>query len=296
MIHLGINGVSKQYESKRFALQDISLSLQPGIIGLVGPNGAGKTTMLTMLATLNKPTRGTVTWNSIDIYKQPKVLREVLGFVPQGVGYYPQLSAVEFLCYFGELKGVRGKLLKERVEYALEMVHLTSDANRRLKSFSGGMIQRVGIAQALLNDPQLLILDEPTVGLDPAERIHFRQVIASLSGERLVLLSTHIITDVEAMASDLILLQGGKVCWQGSVQALLDATAGTAWELQLPPEEFERFRLEHQVSSAIRHGNAMAVRLVAQEQPHVLAQVMTSSLEEAYLAMTTLQKVEVKAI
>jgi ABC-2 type transport system ATP-binding protein len=277
-------------------LQDISLSLQPGIIGLVGPNGAGKTTLLTMLATLNRPTQGTVTWNGIDIYKQPKVLREVLGFVPQDVGYYPQLSAVEFLRYLGELKGVRGKLLKERVEYALEMVHLTADAHRRLKSFSGGMIQRVGIAQALLNDPQLLILDEPTVGLDPAERIHFREVIAALQGERLVILSTHIITDVEAMASTLVLLQNGKVYWHGSVQALLDAAAGMAWELQLPPGEFERFRLEHRVSSAIRHGNVMVVRLVAQEQPHALAQVTIPSLEEAYLAMTTLHKVEAKAV
>lgn len=296
MLQLDINGVSKQYEAKRFALQDVSLSLKPGIIGLVGPNGAGKTTLLTMLAALNRPTRGTVTWNGINIYKKPRVLRAVLGFVPQGVGYYPQLSAREFLRYFGELKGVRGKLLDERVEYALEMVHLTADAKRRLKSFSGGMIQRVGIAQALLNDPQLLILDEPTVGLDPAERIHFREVIAALQGERLVILSTHIITDVEATASDLVLLQEGKVCWQGSVSALLEAAAGTTWEMQLPPEEFERFRLEHQVSSAIRFGDAMAVRIVAQERPHALAQVTTASLEEAYLSMTTLQKAGVKAV
>ncbi|HLI69718.1 MAG TPA: ATP-binding cassette domain-containing protein [Ktedonobacteraceae bacterium] len=288
MIRLDIEQVSKQYERKRWALKEISLSLQAGTIGLVGPNGAGKTTLLMMLATLLAPTTGRVTWNGIDIYKQPKQARQVLGFMPQKIAVYPNLTAKEFLHFIGELKGLYGKNLHKQVNDCLEMVNLIDDANQRLKSFSGGMLQRVGIAQALLNDPRLLLLDEPTEGLDPTERIHFREIIASLQGERLVIISTHIITDIEAMANNLILLQKGRVRWEGNIPELIAKAEGAVWTAQMSVEEFERLRVTHQISSAMKtSNNRMEARLVTDIQPIAGATLVTPTLEEAYLLATS---------
>jgi ABC-type multidrug transport system ATPase subunit len=251
--------------------------------GLVGPNGAGKTTLLRILATLLVPTRGSVSWNGQDIVRQPRTLRYELGFLPQDLGVYPQLTAVEFLQYMGELKGLSGSVMRQRVEQVLDMVNLTPVAIRRLRSYSGGMIRRLGIAQALLNDPQVLLLDEPTSGLDPAERVRFRELIASLGGERLVLLSTHIITDVEAMATDLILLHRGQVHWAGTPPALQYDAAGSVWEVTLDSATFERLRSTFQISQAIRRGDQIDTRLIAASRPHADASQVEPSLEEAYL-------------
>jgi ABC-type multidrug transport system ATPase subunit len=207
----------------------------------------------------------------------------VLGYVPQEFGIYPQLTAREFLSYIGELKGLGGKLLHRRVATVLETVRLQDDADRRLRSFSGGMIRRVGIAQALLNEPRLLVLDEPTAGLDPAERVRFRETLASLRGERLVVFSTHIISDVEATATDLVLLQRGHLVWTGSTPALLADTAGSTWSLTVGAFEFEKLRTTYRVSTAIRRGEQVEVRLLAQTQPHPQAMPVPPTLEEAYL-------------
>lgn len=283
MAELLISDVGKRYGRKRWALREISMRLGPGVLGLVGPNGAGKTTLLRILATLLAPTEGTISWAGQLIGRRPRALRETLGYLPQDFGVYPQLTAEEFLRYIGELKGLTGPTLMRQIGAALETVRLRDVQRERLGGFSGGMIRRVGIAQALLGEPHLLILDEPTVGLDPAERIRFREVLASLEGDRLVILSTHIIADVEATASELALLDCGRLVWMGTPQGLLGDAAGSAWSLTLSVGEFEALRSSCRVSAAIRRGATVEARLVAANRPHPLATSVEPTLEEAYL-------------
>ncbi|QBD78858.1 ABC transporter ATP-binding protein [Ktedonosporobacter rubrisoli] len=284
-----IDQVSKQYKKGKQALQDVTLRMEAGVWGLVGPNGAGKTTLLRILASLLKPTSGVVSWDGEDIVAYPQALRCELGYLPQHFGVYPQLTAYEFLRYIGELKGLTGSLLRHRVDTVLDLVHLTNEANHRLRTFSGGMIRRIGIAQALINDPRILVLDEPTVGLDPAERVSFREIIASLQGERLVILSTHIITDIEVMATEIALLRDGRLFWNGTCDALLADATNTAWSVTLDPAAFERLRATYQTSQAIRHGKLVEVRLVAHTCPHPEAVRVEPTLEEAYLSLLSLE-------
>ncbi len=283
MSGLMIDAVGKRYERDRWALRDVSLRLESGVLGLVGPNGAGKTTLLRMLATLLTPTEGVVTWDGVDIARDPLALRRTLGYVPQDFGVYPQLTARELLRYIGELKGLSGAVLKRRVAACLEAVRLDDMADRRLRTFSGGMIRRVGIAQALLNEPRLLVLDEPTVGLDPAERVRFRETLASLQGERLVVLSTHIIADVEAAATDLALLSKGRLVWVGTPDGLLADAAGSAWLVTVEGDEFERLRTDYRLSGAIRRPGGIEARLLAATRPHPRAVPVEPTLEDAYL-------------
>ncbi len=283
MSTLFIDTVSKRFERNRWALREISLRMEAGVLGLVGPNGAGKTTLLKMLATLLLPTEGHITWNGQDILRHPEIVRRVLGYVPQDFGVYPQISARVFLHYIGELKGLRGTHLRWRVESVLNMVGLSADADRRLKTFSGGMVRRLGIAQALLNEPRLLVLDEPTVGLDPAERVHFREMLPSLSGERTVIFSTHIISDIEATATHLALLNRGHLSWTGTPEALLADAAEALWTLAIPQAEFESLRAHYRVSSVIPRGNSVETRIMAANQPHPQAVRANPTLEEAYL-------------
>ncbi len=283
MAGLIIDGIGKRYERDRWALRDVSLRLETGVLGLVGPNGAGKTTLLRTLATLLAPTEGTITWDGQDIVRRPLPLRRALGYLPQDFGVYPQLTARELLRYIGELKGLAGPLLRRRVEAVLDTVHLRDDGDRRLRTYSGGMIRRVGIAQALLNEPRLLVLDEPTVGLDPSERVSFRGLLASIGVERLVVLSTHIMSDVEAAATDLALLQGGRLAWTGTPAELLADADGQVWSLTVPTEDFERLRTAHVVSAATRQSNGMQMRVLAPTRPHLWAEAAIPTLEDAYM-------------
>lgn len=283
MTELVIDRVGQRYERDRWALREVSLHLERGVVSLVGPNGAGKTTLLRMLATLLAPTEGRILWNGTNIARQPLPLRRTLGYLPQDFGVYPQLTARGFLRYIGELKGLPSKALGRHVDAALDAVRLAEDAHRRLRTFSGGMIRRVGIAQALLGDPQVLVLDEPTAGLDPAERARFRETLAALAGERLVVLSTHIVADVEAVATDLALLNQGQLTWVGTPAGLLADAEGTAWTLTVATEEFERLRATYPASAAIRLGERVEARLLARHQPHPAAVPTSPTLEEAYL-------------
>lgn len=280
---LFIDTISKRYERNRWALREFSLRMEAGVLGLVGPNGAGKTTLLKMLATLLLPTEGHITWNGQDIVSHPEVVRRVLGYVPQDFGVYPRISACVFLHYIGELKGLRGAYLRRRVETVLETVGLSADADRRLKTFSGGMVRRLGIAQALLNEPRLLVLDEPTVGLDPAERVRFREMLPALSGERTVIFSTHIISDIEATATHLALLNSGRLSWTGTPEALLADAAAATWTLIIPQAEFDLLRTHYRVSSAIPRGGGVETRILAAHQPHPQAIPANPTLEDAYL-------------
>ncbi|HKO05647.1 MAG TPA: ABC transporter ATP-binding protein, partial [Candidatus Acidoferrales bacterium] len=208
---LGIKGVSKQYDGKVWALRDFTLDLAPGVLGLLGPNGAGKSTLMRILATISNPTHGTVEWNGTDIAREPDALRDVLGYLPQDFGVYPNLNAVEFLEYLAAVKGISAAAARRRIDELLALVNLTEVRKRPLGGYSGGMRQRVGIAQALLNDPKLLIVDEPTAGLDPEERVRFRNLLSELSGERIVILSTHIVSDVEATATGIAIVSRGRL-------------------------------------------------------------------------------------
>jgi ABC-2 type transport system ATP-binding protein len=280
---IAIEAVSKRYRSDVFGLRDFSLEVGTGVLGLLGPNGAGKSTLMRILATVSRPTRGTVRWNGTDIGHEPDAVRRVLGYLPQDFGIYPNLTPVEFLAYLAAAKGLPTRASRHRIEELLALVNLTGVRHKLLGGFSGGMRQRVGIAQALLNDPELLIVDEPTAGLDPEERVRFRNLLAELAGNRVVILSTHIVSDVEAAATSIALISGGRLVCHQRPEALLREVEGRVWELVVPSDQLEPLRREMLVSGTVRRADGVHVRVVAPRQPGPLARPLPPSLEDAYL-------------
>lgn len=291
---LEIERVSKQYKKGVWALREISLQLRPGIIGLLGPNGAGKSTLMRILATASQPTAGKVIWNGVDIQKKPDEIRRVLGYLPQGFGVYPHLNPLEFLEYAAALKGLGGRLMRRRIMDILELLNLQHALKRPIGSFSGGMRQRIGIAQALLNDPSLLIIDEPTTGLDPEERMRFRSLLTDLSGGRIIILSTHVISDVEAIADQIAILSRGQLMAYSDPAVLLGKVQGKVWSVLIPDEEYQLGRSGWLISGTIRQENGMMVRMVSETQPLLNAVEVTPSLEEAYLYVRAIQEEGVK--
>lgn len=286
-MNLTIEHLSKQYRRDVWGLRDFTLALKPGVVGLLGPNGAGKSTLMRMLATITKPTDGQISWNGIDIVKSPDAIRAGLGYLPQDFGVYPNLTAVEFLEYLAAIKGLDHGTARRRIDELLELVNLTEARKRPLGGYSGGMKQRVGIAQALLNDPQLLIVDEPTVGLDPEERVRFRNLLSDLSGERIVILSTHIVSDVEATATDLALVNKGRLIIHAAPEQLLQEVEGKVWEWETASSELPEIRSRHLISGTIRTSHGVRVRAVAREAPGVGALAVPPTLEDAYLHFVT---------
>ena len=218
---LSIKNVSKKYNGKT-VLQDVDLSFSNGVYGILGANGSGKTTLMKIITTIQRPTKGKVYFNGEDIYSQGDRYRDILGYLPQNVGVYGDFTAEKFLLYMAALKGITGGKAKKRVTELLEMVGLEEQRKSKIGTFSGGMRQRVGIAQAMLNDPKVLVVDEPTAGLDPKERIRFRNLISSIASQRTVLLSTHIVSDIEYIAKEIIVIQKGSVIHQGAPKYLLE--------------------------------------------------------------------------
>jgi ABC-2 type transport system ATP-binding protein len=282
-MQLSINAVTKQYRKGVVGLRDFSLELRPGVLGLLGPNGAGKSTLMRILATITKPTSGSVTWNGTDIVAEPDALREVLGYLPQDFGVYPNLNVVEFLTYLGAAKGLDPAAARRRIDELLQLVNLVEVRKRPLGGFSGGMRQRVGIAQALLNDPQLLIVDEPTGGLDPEERVRFRNLLSELSGERIVILSTHIVSDVEATATEIAVVRQGRLVCHLSPEALLHSVEGRVWEWTVPSAELTLAKQRHLISSTMRRSDGVRLRAVCDAMPAPEAQRVSPTLEDAYL-------------
>jgi ABC-2 type transport system ATP-binding protein len=282
-MQLTINGLGKQYKSDFWGLKDFSLVIKPGILGLLGPNGAGKSTFMRMLATITKPTQGTITWNDTDVVKTPDVLRHVLGYLPQDFGVYPNLSAIEFLEYMAAIKGLDGVTAKRRINELLQLTNLVEAAKRPLGGYSGGMKQRVGIAQALLNDPQVLIVDEPTVGLDPEERVRFRNLLSDLSGERIVILSTHIVSDVEATATQIALVNKGQLLREAAPENLLNELEHKVWEWTVSSDDLPALKQNHIISGTIRRSDGVQVRVVSADKPDPNAQNVSPNLEDAYL-------------
>jgi len=282
-MRLVIEGVGKRYRGSVWGLREFSLDLGPGVLGLLGPNGAGKSTLMRIIATVTRATTGRVTWNGTDLARDPDAIRRVLGYLPQDFGVYPNLTALEFLEYLAAAKGLESRAARARIATLLELVNLTEDARRPLGGYSGGMRQRVGIAQALLNDPRLLIVDEPTAGLDPEERVRFRNLLSELSGERVVILSTHIVSDVEATATRIALIAQGRLVAHDTPEALLQAVEGKAWEWVIPSDALASVRAAHRVSGSVRRGDGVHVRIVADSAPGPGARLIEATLEDAYL-------------
>jgi ABC-2 type transport system ATP-binding protein len=280
---LEIDGVSKTYPDGTEALTNVSLEVETGLLGLLGPNGAGKSTLMQLIATITDPTTGTIRWNGTDITERPAAMREVLGYLPQDVGVYPSLTAREFLEYMAALNGLPAAAGRDRIDTLLEVVNLDDARDQALSGYSGGMIQRVGIAYALLNDPALLVADEPTVGLDPAERVRFRNLLADLADDRVVLLSTHIVSDVEATATHLAVLSDGRLAADARPEALLDRVRGQVWEWVVEQPALGAVRERYPVTSATRRPEGVRVHAAAPQRPAEDATRAEPSLEDAYL-------------
>lgn len=280
---LQLKEVSFAYAGGRRAVSNLSLELEAGVVGLLGPNGAGKSTLMRMLATLTRPTSGSILWKGVEIARNPEVLRLELGYLPQEFGVYPAQTAREFLTYLAAVKGLTHRCIAARVDECLEMVGLTAGRDKPIGGFSGGMRQRVGIAQALLNDPALLIVDEPTVGLDPGERQRFRNLLTELAGKRLIILSTHIVSDIDAIATSLVVMQGGRLRFAGPPEELLCSALGKVWDWTIPENALESVRAAYRVCNALRRTNGVQLRVVAEHRPDPAALQAAPDLEEAYM-------------
>ena len=296
-MEISIKGLSKKYKGNKFGLRNFSLELNNGIVGLIGPNGAGKSTLMRILATISKPSEGRVTLNGTDIVKFPETVRKVLGYLPQDFGVYQNLTAVEFLEYIGAIKGFAGKSLKIRIEALLEELNLTTVRNHRISTFSGGMKQRIGIAQVLLGNPKLLILDEPTVGLDPEERVRFRNLLTDLSGERIVILSSHIVSDIETIANDIAIIYNGKLLDHNFPENIIETVVNQVYECIVKNEDIDRFRAKYKVINALRKGDGWVVRVIINSDdklPAYPVQSVKGTLEDAYIRIISSAKKENK--
>lgn len=276
---LAIENVSKRFRAGNFGVRELSLEVKSGVIGLLGPNGAGKTTLLQMIATITRPTSGRILFRGVDVAKRPNELRRTLGYLPQDFGVYDNLTALEFLTYFAALKGVRSK---KRVLEMLESVNLHGVAQRTVGGFSGGMKQRLGIAQALINDPELVIVDEPTAGLDPEERVRFRNVLSEIGFGKLVILSTHIVSDIESIATEIAVMKEGALLSLTTPEKMLRSCAGHVWRSVVTSEQFEQLRTTLKISSAVRKPDGVHIRFVG-SAPALDATPVESELEDAFL-------------
>lgn len=279
---LTLEHISKLYGGAA-ALSQIDLELEYGVYGLLGPNGAGKTTLMRIMTDLLQPSTGRVLLDGQDISAMGADFREKLGYLPQDFGVYPNFTAEQFLIYIGKLKGLSKFEAKQQADQLLELVGLSEKAGQKLKGFSGGQRQRVGIAQALMDDPEILVLDEPTAGLDPEERIRFRGIISNLSRNKIVLLSTHIVSDLEAIANQIILLKKGTVLDIRKPSELLDLIKEQVWTVEVSEEE-EQLLTDKYLCSNIMHADGHSIlRLIAPQRPHPDAVQTSPNMEDLYL-------------
>lgn len=280
---LTVKDVTKRY-GKFTVLEHVSLEFQPGVYGLLAPNGAGKTTLMKMLTTLAFPTEGEILWSGTEIRSLGAAYRQQLGYLPQQLGFYPHYTPNQYLSYLSALKGLDGKTAGERIPKLLDLVGLSEVADKKMKKLSGGMVQRVGIAQALLNNPEILILDEPTAGLDPKERGRFRNILSGLSRDRIVILSTHIVSDVENVANQLILLKDRQVYREDTPKNLCRSMEGRVFETTVPEEEVEAFGTSHLILSQRQEGERVSLRFTDGDIPAGAVPVVPT-LEDAFLAI-----------
>jgi ABC-2 type transport system ATP-binding protein len=249
----------------------------------LGANGAGKTTLMRMICGILEPTSGEVFLDGKNILDMGAEYRNVLGYLPQDFGYYPNYTATEFLMYIAALKGMPRDIAKRKARELLEMVGLSGVESKKIRTFSGGMKQRIGIAQALLNSPNVLILDEPTAGLDPKERVRFRNLLSEYAGDNIVILSTHIVSDIEAIADRVLIMKKGNFVQQGTVPELIEKAQGKVWELAVSPEEARKWQTKANVANLRHEGNGIVLRIVSETKPAEQAVVSEASLEDLYL-------------
>ncbi len=278
---LTIQNVMKTFGEKR-AVNDVSLELISGVYGLLGPNGAGKTTLMKLIVDILTPSAGRITLDGVDITELGAAYRDKLGYMPQEIGVYKNFSAKKFLKYIAALKGLSGREAESKVSELLGLVGLKDVANKRLGGFSGGMLRRIGIAQTLLNDPQILILDEPTAGLDPQERIRFRNILSELSGNRIVLISTHIVTDMEFIAGQIILLKDGAVLRMDHTENLIRTVEGKVWSAVLTHEQFNSIKQLYSIGNVMQRSDGMEVRIISDKKPLEQAKPIQPILEDVY--------------
>lgn len=280
---LTLDRLSKHFGSK-IAVDRVNTSFEPGIYGLLGANGSGKTTLMRMICGVLRPTSGEVLFDGTNAEQLGATYRDLLGYLPQDFGYYPDFTALGFLRYIATLKGIDRHLIKQRSRDILEEVGLGDTANSKIKTFSGGMKQRLGIAQAVINDPAILILDEPTAGLDPQERVRFRNLISRLSQDRIVLLSTHIVSDVEYIAKSILVMKQGSFILEGSPAELEKQVKGKVWEVSIAPEHVAHITAEHCIGNIYyADSNTAIVRIISDHQPAKSAEPVHPSLEDLYL-------------
>lgn len=276
-------GLTKQFGSKT-AVKDLNITLTNGVYGLLGANGAGKTTLMRLLCNLQAPTSGQIFLGGKNIAGLGERYRALLGYLPQHFGYYPDFSAQDFLFYVSALKGLEEKAVRKKSKELLEAVGLSREAKQKIKTFSGGMKQRLGIAQAMLNDPHILILDEPTAGLDPKERVRFRNLISAFSKDRIVILSTHIVSDVEFVAEDIIMMKAGQVLHFGNPQEIVSEIDGKVWECTVPTDSAEKYAAAYNTSNLRHTGeNRTVLRIIADRPPMKNAARVQPTLEDLYL-------------
>lgn len=281
-MELTLKNLTKSYGSFT-AVSELNYTMRNGVYGLLGVNGAGKTTLMRMICTLMKPTQGFITCDGRDIFEMGGEYRRLIGYLPQEFGYYPDLSAREYLMYIAAIKGLRTAVAKERAEKLLEKVGLGNTGKKRLKTFSGGMIRRIGIAQAVLNDPKILVLDEPTAGLDPKERIRFRNLISELASNRMVLLSTHIVSDLEFISNRIVLMQKGEFAFSGTPEEIVDSISDKVWSCTIERNELEKYTKLFSVASVKSASNGLELRIISETKPDSQAEKTRATLEDAFL-------------
>ena len=280
-MELCIDRLTKQYENK-IAVDRVSLQLTNGVYGLLGANGAGKTTFMRMLCGILKPTGGTVTFDGLDVSSEE--YRAELGYLPQDFGYYPDFSGWDFLMYMASLKGLTKLEAKRKAKELLELVSLSDVGKKKIATYSGGMKQRLGIAQALLNDPKIIILDEPTAGLDPKERIRIRNLISDLSGDKIVLIATHVVSDIEFISKEILLMKNGKVVDKDCPEALQKKIAGKVFEIRISQDELNQVKQEFEISNLFRTDGEIVVRVISEQRPEKYRWTEVSpTLEDVYL-------------
>lgn len=281
-MELQLDRVTKQYGTKR-AVDRLNLSMKVGVYGLLGANGAGKTTLMRLLCDILNPTSGEIRYDGQNIHVMGEEYRSLLGYLPQNFGYYPEFTAEKFMLYMAALKGLNRSFAQNRTEELLRLVGLEKERRKKIKTFSSGMKRRLGIAQAMLNEPEILILDEPTAGLDPKERVRFRNLISSFSKDKIVLLSTHIVSDVEYIADKIFLMKEGQILKEGTPEEITAQMNGLVWECEVDEKRTAELEYRYTIVNMKKKNGAIELRIVSDTKPDEAAISVDATLEDMYL-------------
>lgn len=281
-MRLTLERLSKQFKN-RIAVENVNAELTEGIYGFLGANGAGKTTLMQMICGIVAPTSGEVKLNGKNITEMGEQFLDLLGYLPQEFGYTPGFTAEDFMLYIASVKGLDPRYARRRTRELMKLVSLEGDMKRKIRTFSGGMKRRLGIAQALLNDPKILIMDEPTAGLDPKERAYFRNVISEMAQDKIIIISTHIVSDIEYISDQVIIMKKGRFILQGTTEELTAAAEGMVWSCRVPVREWAAFENSHTVANSRNLGEMVEARVISQERPCADAEQTEPTLEDLYL-------------